>query len=105
MAAAGGALNSSGEMFSAAGNYISQWGGTGESAGIGGQFTDLLGGGVTALGGDISGLFGLTEGQKTAADKAGNIDVNKAALEATTGVQNTARSTAPGDAFTKRIYG
>ena len=112
MAVASSALNGgASDAFTSAGNYISQWGGTGETAGIGGQFTDLLGGGVSAMGGDYTGLWGdtssprstLTNEQLEAAETSGGIDVNKAALEATAGVKNMPGATAAGDWFSKRM--
>ena len=116
MAVASSALNGDyNDAFASAGNYIAQWGGTGEGAGIGGQFTDLLGGGVSAIGGDISllqdslgfdsgvgGPMNYTDAQAGAAAKSQNIDVNKAALDAAAGVKNTTRANV-GDAFTKSV--
>ena len=114
MAVASSALNGDyNDMFASAGQYIAGFGGTGEMASIGGQFTDLLGGGVSAMGGDYTGLFGqssseggpknYTDAQADAAAKAAGVDVNKAALESVAGVKNTARSTGVGDAFSKSM--
>jgi hypothetical protein len=114
LAAASSALSHSNEMFSAAGNYIQEWGDS--NLGVtGGKFTDLLGGGVTAMGGDLSGLWGradaspagrlggLTAAQKAAADASAGVDVNQAVLDEKTGVKNTTVA-GPGSEFTQRYY-
>ena len=119
MAVASAALNGDyNDAFASAGQYIAGFGGTGADAGIGGQFTDLLGGGVSAMGGDYAGLIdaagfdsgvggpmNYTDAQADAAKKAAGTDVNAAAMSAATGAKNTARSTGVGDAFSKRVYG
>jgi hypothetical protein len=114
LAAASSALDHSNEMFSSAGNYIQEWGDS--NLGVtGGKFTDLLGGGVTAMGGDLSGLWGrapanpaglqngLTAAQKMAADESAGIDANQAALDAKTGVKNSPVA-GPGSEFTQNYY-
>ena len=97
--------------FQAGGDWIMGQGGTGEGASGYGKFTDYLGGGVKAMGGDISGLVqsaqqsAYTPAQQAAVDEAEGYDANKAALERQAGVKNTPTSTDPESWFINRGRG
>jgi hypothetical protein len=113
------ALDSGPSALAGMGDYIAGWGGTGEDAGIGGQFTDILGGGVRAIGGDVSGLFGqdgaisrhlpqsqYSKDQQAAVAAAQGTDANAEALAAVADPKNTSSRTTVGEAFAKKMgYG
>ncbi len=108
MAAVSSALSS--DALGAAGDWISGLGTPGEASG---KFTSMLGGGVKAIGGDMSGLLGeqsrrslglpgYTPEQQAAADAKAGYDANAAVLARQTDPKNTPTITSPGSGFNAR---